>query len=267
MPSAPVIRENILCTSLLLPSFLTRQNGRCMRLRFLISLVTLSTCGLPSGMAQLANQEPLTPLMKASAKGNLQKVRHLLGSGVDVRQRTKDGQTALYEAIEWRHPETSNLPILEALLRAGADPNETEIFGLSALEISLTRDHVNPEVTLLLLRSGAKVSTDCPKSDSLISLATQDSSLGVISALVAKGAPVNCQDGHGQTALHWAALNGQADRVALLLKSGANRGLKNAEGKTPLDVASTTNPDKGVQALFASTRAELVAAPTPALVR
>lgn len=238
-----------------------------MRSQFLLSLVTLSACGVLTGRAQLANKEPPTPLMKASAKGDLQSVQHLLGSGVDVRQRTKDGQTALYEAIEWRHPEASNLPIVEALLRAGADPNETEIFGLSALEISLTRDHVNPEVTLLLLRSGAKVSTDCPKSDSLVSLATQDSSLEVIGALVARGAPVNCQDGHGRTALHWAALNGQADRVALLLKSGADRGLKNADGKTPLDIASTTNPDKRVQALFASTRAELIAAPTPAFVR
>src|SRR5260370_40293072 len=128
---------------------------------------------------------------------------YLLGTGADVRQRTTDGQTALYEAIEWRHPEVSNLPIVEAQLRAGADPNETEIFGLSAHEISLTRDHVNPDVTLLLLRAGANVSTNCPKSDSLVSLATQDSSLEVISALVTKGAPVNCQDAHGQTALHW----------------------------------------------------------------
>ena len=62
---------------------------------------------------------------------------------------------------------------------------------------------------------------DCPKSDSVVSLATQDSSLDVINALIEKGAPVNCQDEHGQTALHWAALNGQADRVALLLKNGA----------------------------------------------
>ena len=171
--------------------------------------------------------------MTASAKGDLQKVKHLLGTGADVRQRTTDGQTALYEAIEWRHPEISNLPIVEALLRAGADPNETEIFGLSALEISLTRDDVNPDVTLLLLRAGANVSTNCPKSDSLVSLATQDSSLEVIGALVTKGAPVNCQDGHGQTALHWAALNGQADRVALLLKSGADRGLKLLGKNTP----------------------------------
>lgn len=122
-----------------------------LRSQFLMWLVTSSACGVLTGRAQLANKEPLTPLMKASAKGDLQTVKHLLGSGVDVRQRAKYGQTAFYEAIEWRHPEASNLPIVEALLRAGADPNETEDFGLSALEISLTRDHVNPEVTLLLL--------------------------------------------------------------------------------------------------------------------
>jgi ankyrin repeat protein len=238
-----------------------------MHSRLMVSLITMFVCGAVTGhplgaMAQLPSKEPLTPLMKASAKADLPEVLHLLGTGVDARQRTTDGETALYEAIEWRHPEADNLPIVEALVRAGADPNETEIFGLSALEVSLTRDHMNPEVTLLLLRAGARVPSDCPKSGSLISLATQDSSLEVISALIARRAPVNCQSEHGQTALHWAALNGQADRVALLLKSGADVRLRNSEGKTPLDVAKTTNPDKRVQALFASTRAELIDAVT-----
>jgi ankyrin repeat protein len=87
---------------------------------------------------------------------------------------------------------------------------------------------INPGVTLMLLRSGARATTSCSKGDSLVSLATQDSSQEVISALIAEGAPVNCQDEHGQTALHWAAINGQADRVALLLKNGADGTLKNS---------------------------------------
>ena len=231
-----------------------------MRSSWVIPLISLLTCALLDvGSAQEPAVSSMTPLMSASARGDLKAVKHLLNSGADVRLRTKDGETALYEAIEWRHPKQSNLPIVEALLHAGANPNETEIYGLSALQVSLTRDHINPDVTLLLLRSGAKVPRDCPKSDSVVSLATQDSSLEVINALIEKGAPVNCQDEHGQTALHWAALNGQADRVALLLKNGAEVGLINSEGKTALDVASTTNPDKRVQASFASTRAELIA--------
>ena len=77
----------------------TQQNGTSMRSQLLMSLVALSACGVLTGRAQLVNKEPLAPLMKASAKGDLQTVKHLLESGVDVRQRTKDGQIALYEAI------------------------------------------------------------------------------------------------------------------------------------------------------------------------
>jgi len=236
--------------------FRTRQNGNSMPTP-LILVVLLLFCWIPNASAQSTTDESKTPLMKASAKGDLKAVKHLLSDGADARSRTKDGETALYEAIEWRHSGQSNLPIVASLLSAGADPNETEIFGTSALVISLTRDHINPDVTLLLLRSGAKVSVDCPKSDSLVSLATQDSSLAVIGALLEKGAQVNCKDTHGMTALHWAALNGQVDRVALLLKSGADRSLKNSEGKTALDLASSTNPDQRVQSSFANTRAAL----------
>jgi hypothetical protein len=66
-------------------------------------------------------------------------------------------------------------------------------------------------VTLLLLRAGAQVPGSCPsRGDSLLSLATQDSNPDVVRALISKGAPVNCRDEHGRTALYWAAVNGES---------------------------------------------------------
>jgi ankyrin repeat protein len=80
-----------------------------------------------------------------------------------------------------------------------------------------------------------------------------DSSLEVMHALLARKALVNCQDKTGATALYWAALNGQADRVALLLQYGADPHLTDKQGKTPLDYAKTTNPERRVQDDFAKT--------------
>jgi ankyrin repeat protein len=58
-----------------------------------------------------------------------------------------------------------------------------------------------------------------------------------IRALLESGADVNAvQAGSGDSALHFAALRGAADIVALLKEFGASEELKNAAGRTPKDV-------------------------------
>lgn len=210
--------------------------------------------------AEPGNRPELTPLMNASANNDLRRVNQLIAQGADVRLRTKQGETALYEAIEHRQLNKDNLPIVEALLKAGADPNEVEIYGTSALLISLTRDHGNPEVTLLLLREGAKVPQVCGEGDSVLALATMDSNTEVMRALLKAGAPADCRGVHGETALYWAALNGEVDRVKVLLEGGADPTAKTGDGKTLIEVATTTNPERRVQQEFAKTRTVLSAA-------
>jgi len=206
---------------------------------------------------QVYKDDPgLTPLMNATAHNDLPRVRELLAHGANVAERTSDGKTALYEAIERTDLNADNAPIVDALLRAGANPNEVEFFASSALSVSITRDYANPSVTLRLLQAGAHVPRDCPaenSEDSLLSLATMESSTEVMRELIARGSPVNCLF-RGESALYWAALNGQADRVELLLKSGADPRLQDGNGHTILDAATTTNPESRVQADFAKTR-------------
>ena len=165
----------------------------------------------------------LTPLMNAASQNDLLRVHTLLDHGAIVGERTRDGKTALYEAIE-RNADANNLPLVDALLKAGADPNQSIFTNSSPLSISLTRDHANPAVTMRLLQAGAIVPRDCPikdSEDSVLALATMDSSIDVMRELIARGAPTNCKF-RGASALHWAALNNQADRVQLLLHSGAD---------------------------------------------
>lgn len=224
---------------------------------FLILIAAASAPSSAQFNGERGSASNLTPLMLAARENNLNKVRDLLAHGAHVNERTTTGETALYEAIEWLNTKHDNLPTVDLLLRSGADPNQRSIYNATPLELSLTRDHINPAVTLRLLRAGSTVPQECDGQDGVVSLATQDSSTEVISALIAAGASPNCQNPYGMTPLHWAAINGQFDRAQALLEGGANPNLRNREGKTPLELATTTNPDKRVQADFAKTRALL----------
>ncbi len=153
------------------------------------------------------------------------------------------------------------------LLKAGADPNEVEVFSSSALVTSITTEYTNPDVTLLLIRSGARVPLSCEEGDSIVALATMSSSIDVMQALLGVGAPADCPGIHDQTALHKAAMNGQANRVALLLQYGASPWHRDSDGMTPLDLAVTDIPDNYLQGEFEKTRELLDPAlrkPTPA---
>lgn len=206
-------------------------------------------------VANMFAQNPLvsTPLIDAIRHNNIKRVMQRIKAGDNVRERLASGETALYWAIERGNYQHDNLPFVKVLLQAGVDPDEVEVFRMSALEISLSRTYSNPSVTLLLLEFGAQVSHACPnEGDSLVSLATQESSLDVMRALLEKGASPNCL--FGESPLHWAALNGQVDRAALLLKFGADPFQRDIKDKTPLDVAICTNPDREVQKSFMQMR-------------
>jgi ankyrin repeat protein len=211
-------------------------------LRGSLLMLSLILAGALQACRGYKDRPNLTPLMNAAAHCDLARVRDLLAHGADVKQRTDKGETALYEAIERNDASIDNLPTVDALLKSGADPNEREIFGASALSISLTRDYANPAVALRLLEAGAIVPHDCGEGDSLVSLATQDSSLEVMRALIDRGAPVN-RKYRGASALYWAANNGQVDRVTSLLQNGAD----------PTEAAKCSNPGPGVKANFAKT--------------
>ena len=58
-----------------------------------------------------------------------------------------------------------------------------------------------------------------------------------IKTLLAKQADVNAKQVDGMTALHWTAQNNDIESSKLLLKAGADRTLRNSEGRTPLQQA------------------------------
>jgi ankyrin repeat protein len=89
--------------------------------------------------------------------------------------------------------------------------------------------------------------------------AAQSKDAAAVRKLIKEGADVNGAQGDGMTALHWAALNGDAELAQLLLFAGANVGAKTRiGGYTPLHLAA--------QVGHANVIAPLVAAGAPVTV-
>src|SRR5260370_32631967 len=107
-----------------------------LRFATVVFLVSLLGCCSAGGRGY-TDKPGLSPLMNAAAHNDVPRIHRLLAQGADVRERTKQGETALYDAIE-RELRADNLPAVDARLKAGENPNEIEIFGLNALEVSLS---------------------------------------------------------------------------------------------------------------------------------
>src|SRR5688572_1862376 len=90
-----------------------------------------------------------------------------------------------------------------------------------------------------LILSAALVSSLQAAGPSDIADAVQAKNVAAVRELLKKGADVNAAQGDGMTALHWAALNGDADVAQMLLYAGANTGAKTRiGGYTPLHLAA-----------------------------
>ncbi len=149
------------------------------------------------------------PLAKAVVRNDLTDVHALLAKGADVNAKNSVEVPILLVAV--RH---GLAPIVEALLKYGADPN--------------VRDP-DDDMTPLLEANGQ---------------------VDIIKALLAAGADVNAAVQNkenllvGMTPVIYAAMSGSEDIVRLLIAKGANVNAKTPMGMTALSWARLSEPEK-----------------------
>jgi len=144
-----------------------------------------------------------TPLLTATAFGNLELVRFLLKHGADPNVEVDDGYTCLLAAVE--SDADDSVLIVAELIRAGADIHALGTNGWTPLHMAAARGQV--EKARLLIDAGAEVNRR--------------------TEIVAS-----------ETPLMEAAFTGQPSTVRLLLEHGADPYMRaTINNRTPLEIA------------------------------
>ncbi len=213
-----------------------------------------------------------TALLRAARAGENEAVKLLLAQNSDVHHRNIAGSTALLRAVTMNRRRTARI-----LLSAGADPNQPNRRSVSPLIAAAYNGNVR--MTELLLKSGARpeprdatgkgamvyaaakgypkivamlldagLSVDERYENGLTALmwaaghtndVPVDEGLKTVTLLLERGATLKLTEDRGRSALMIAAERGHAEIVAALLKAGADRERKDAEGKTARDLAAS----------------------------
>ena len=188
-------------------------------------------------------------LSTAAERGDLSQVRKLLREGGTVNERDSNGMTPLHFAAQCK-----NVSVVRALLEAGADVNAVRAGHVTPLMLSVDMAFGQPDIALALIDAGADVNAADENGDTALIIATTETSDQVFRALLDRKANPNARGLDGRTALHYAAMNAFTDRVRLLLDYGADPAIRDSSGNVPYDEATTTNPDREVQARFKAMR-------------
>ena len=213
------------------------------------------------------------PLARAAKSGQKEIVALFLDRGAQIDARSLEGATALYEAAETgRLPIVRELvdrganislagrsgitplaaaaymgsePIVELLIEKGADPKIMDKTEKTAIVYAAGRGF--PDIVTLLLDHGVDINARYGNDLTVLMWAagysdeagTQDMEK-VIKLLLDRGARLDDQDNRGRTPLMIAAELNHTVAVDLLLARGADKSLRDKQGKSAADLTTLT---------------------------
>ncbi|TYZ60386.1 hypothetical protein PybrP1_007539, partial [[Pythium] brassicae (nom. inval.)] len=129
-----------------------------------------------------------------------------------------------------------HLPIVQGLLKAGADQNYLNRKGTTPLMRAAQEGR--DEVVQFLLANGADANAANNESMTALMLAAQRGHTNVVTILLKSGSNVNTQTHQGSTALMLTAKRGHTAAVESLLTAGADISLKDDRNKTAAEMAN-----------------------------
>jgi ankyrin repeat protein len=179
-----------------------------------------------------ANSQGRTLLFTAASEAKMPMIDALLAAGADPDARDDEGMTALRH-VAWTGKDP--VAVTKRLLAAKADPNLRADDDWTPLIQAMYADaEVAVPLGEALLAGGADASVINDEGNSALTLAAGRGHVALIAPLVAAGAVIDGRDGDGVTALWTAARAGRTDVAEALLKAGADPDLGDEKNTTPL---------------------------------
>ena len=176
------------------------------------------------------------PLVPAAAQGDADAVRQLLRTGADVNEAEGDGMTALHWAAE-----RGDAVLAEMLIFAGANVEAgTRIGGYTPLHLAARNGHAGVMKALLAANAHADAATLNSGVKPLHLAAASDSAEAVTVLLDAGSEADMLENSWGQTPLVFAAAANRVENIRVLLAAGADPSLT----AKSVDVVAQEKADK-----------------------
>ena len=205
--------------------------------------------------------------IEAAENGDIETVRYLINSEVDIDAQDQEGNTALMLASQ-----NGYFDIVKLLVDNGAYIDIKNKYGITAIDYSRNSEILklfmdiapyyilnnkeiliyqsnfdNEENVKILLNNGIDVNYIGPYGTTAIILAR---SIEIVKILIDAGANINMQDNNGNTILMNVSARGQSDILELLLEHGANINIKDKYGRTAFTYAVSAGNDNIIKILL-----------------
>jgi len=176
--------------------------------------------GATATSAQTSAPAPDRRLVQAVKAGDTAAAKLLLRRKVDPNVAEADGTTPLLWAV--RH---GDVGLVERLLAAGANARAQNRNGVTAIQLAC--EVGSAPIVEKLLGAGVGANESGPMNESALHGCARSGAMSAAKVLIARGATVDAQEQwRGQTPLMWAAAEGHAPMVSLLLEAGADPNMR-----------------------------------------
>jgi palmitoyltransferase len=182
------------------------------------------------------DEEGITPLHWAAINAHTPVCRFLLEHGAEVDAL---GGDLVASPLQWA-ARNGHLYVMHLLLCAGADPTLSDAQGFNAMHLTVHSSAVMP-LLLLLQHTAFSTFSSLDSADSqghtpLMWAAYQGDALS-LDLLLAHGSDVHRRDATGLTPMHWAVVKGNRLCIRKLAGTGSDLWAREEGGKTPREMA------------------------------